>query len=192
LKFTFEIEGAWIAFSAILGDSPVIHITCQLCRILILLVLWLKSADADPPLVGNDDAPHPDVISDDLLPVAAVVLQKSRKGIVAFRTRVTPAPDSVVAVDVLVQLPEGIVRNDSLFIDKTQQVDGIAMHLAFNLFVEFIQETETPPDDIVCSLFCIPDCSVKTPFVSLGVVLQAQFQQVDHGGFGGPYRADQQ
>ncbi len=71
VELAVEIEGPRVRVGAILGDFAVIDVAGELGRVLVLLVLRLERADADPVLLGQDQPAHPDV-RHDFRPVPAV------------------------------------------------------------------------------------------------------------------------
>src|SRR6202044_2039158 len=68
-ELAVEGGGAGGAGGAVLGDLPVVDVARELGRVLVLLVLGLEGADADPVLLGEDEAADPNVL-EDLRPVA--------------------------------------------------------------------------------------------------------------------------
>src|SRR6185503_20787226 len=71
VELAIEVESARVRIRPVLGDLPVVDVAGQLRRVLVLLVLGLEGADADPVLLGQDDAADLDVF-DDFAPVALV------------------------------------------------------------------------------------------------------------------------
>jgi hypothetical protein len=86
---------ARIGVGAELGDLAVVDVARQLGRVLVLLVLRLEGADADAVLLGEDQAPHADVLHH-LGPVALVVTHELAEDLAAGRVGVTLDVDGVL------------------------------------------------------------------------------------------------
>jgi hypothetical protein len=72
VELAVEVEGARIRVRAVLGDLAVVDVAGELGRVLVLLVLGLEGADADPVLLREAEPAHPHV-AHHALPVALVL-----------------------------------------------------------------------------------------------------------------------
>ncbi len=73
VELAVEVERARVGVRSILGDLPVVDVTGQLGRVLVLLVLRLERADADAVLLAQHEAPAANVVLNHLRPVAVVL-----------------------------------------------------------------------------------------------------------------------
>ena len=88
VELAVEVERARIALGAILGDLSIVDVPGKFGGILVLLVLGLERADAQPVLLREDQAADPNVL-DDPRPVAAVPFHPLIEHLAAERAEVS-------------------------------------------------------------------------------------------------------
>ena len=104
VELAVEVEGARVGLAPEFGDLAVIDVTRQLGAVLVLLILRLKGANADPVLFREEEASHDDALHD-LRPVAVTLFETFLEDKASQRTDFTDDLDGelFVAVAPLVQ-----------------------------------------------------------------------------------------
>ena len=125
VELAVEVEGARVGVGAVFGDLAVVEVAGQLRRVLVLLVLGLEGADADPVLLGEGQALDHHV-PDHALPIPVVARHQVLVRLAAERAQAAGVHHPVLArVHPAVQL-----RVHRLLALQRDQVQRLLVHRA--------------------------------------------------------------